>query len=213
MIFSRKTRKLLHPSLSFCNISLKNSILQKHLAKLRWEHTSITQKISKNVGLLRRFQPVLPRSSPLTIHKTFIRSQLDYADVIYNQTYKSFFHEKLESLQYNACLAIRGTSSEKLYQELRLESLKLRGWFRKLCHFYKILYEKPPSYLFDLIPDLNRVHKTRYSNSISAIHVRHDYFKNSFFPSTSSEWNKLDWEIRNPGSLSIFKKKLLNFIQ
>ena len=145
-----------------------------------------------------------PTKTIYTIYKTFIRSQLDYADVIYDQTYKCFFHEKLESLQYNACLAIRGTSSEQLYQELRLESLKLRGWFRKLCHFYKILYEKLPSYLFDLILGLNRVHKTRHSNSISAIYVRHDHFKNSFFPSTTSEWNKLDWEIRNTGSLSIF---------
>ena len=35
-----------------------------------------------------------------------------------------FFHQKLESIQYNACLAIagaiRGTSKEKLYQELCL---------------------------------------------------------------------------------------------
>ena len=40
------------------------------------------------------------------------------------------FHEKLESIQYNAALAvtgaIRGSSSEKLYQELGLESLQSR---------------------------------------------------------------------------------------
>ena len=105
------------------------------------------------MGLLRRFQPLLPRSPLLTIYKLFIISQLDYADVIYDQDYNSYFHENLESLQYNACLeitgAIRGTSSEKLYQELRLESLKSRRWFRKLCHFYKILNEQSPSYLFD----------------------------------------------------------------
>ena len=107
--------------------------------------------------LLRRFQPILPRSSLLTIYKTFIRSQLDFADVIYDQACNSSFHEKLESIQYNACLAItgaiRGTSSEKLYQELGLESLKSRRWFRKLCHFYKILNEKSSSYLLDLIPN------------------------------------------------------------
>ena len=105
------------------------------------------------MGLLRIFQPILPRSSLLTIYKTFIRSQLDYADVIHDQVYNSSFHEKLESFQYNACLAtgaIRRTS-EKLYQELRLESLKSRRWFKKLFHFYKILNEKSPSYLFDLI--------------------------------------------------------------
>ena len=96
---------------------------------------------------------------------------------------------------------------------LILDSLKPRCWFRKLCHFYKILNEKSPSYLFDLIPNLNRVHETRHSNNIPAIHTRHNYFKNSFFPSTISEWNNLDCKIRNSRSLSIFKKNLLNFIR
>ena len=134
------------------------------------------------MGLLRRFQPILPRSSLLTIYKTFIRSQLDFVDVIYDQAYNSSFHEKLESLQYNAFLAItgatRGTSSEKLYQDLGLESLKSRRWCRKLCHFYKVLNEKSPSYLFALIPNLNIVRETRHSNNIPAIHTRHNYFKN-----------------------------------
>ena len=168
VIFSRKTKKLLHPIYLFNNISLKNSIFQKHLGltldvKLKFvEHIkNITQKVSKIMGLLRRFQPILPKSSLLTIYKTFIKSQLDYADVIYDQTYNSFFHEKLEFLRCNACLAItgavRGTSSEKIYQELGLLSLKLRRWFRKLYHFCKILNEKSPSYLFYLISNLNRV--------------------------------------------------------
>ena len=42
----------------------------------------------------------------------------------------SSFHQRLESLQYNAALAItgeiRGTSKEKLYNELGLESLQKR---------------------------------------------------------------------------------------
>ena len=116
-----------------------------------------------------------------------------------------------------ACLAItgaiRGISSEKLYQELGLDSLKSRRWFRKLCHFYQILNEKSLSYLFDLIPNLNRVRETRHSNDIPAVHTRQNYFKNSFFPSTISEWNNLDCKIRNSGSLSIFKNNLLNFIR
>ena len=70
-----------------------------------------------------------------------------------------------------------------------------------------------PSYLFDFIPNLNRDGETRDSNNIPAIHTGHNYFKNSFYPSTLSEWNNLDCKIRNSGSLSIFKKNLLNFIR
>ena len=42
--------------------------------------------------------------------------------------FNNSFHEKLESIQYNAALAItsaiRGSSKEKLYQELGFESLQ-----------------------------------------------------------------------------------------
>ena len=109
--------------------------------------------------------------------------------------------------------AIRGTSTEKICQELGLESLKSRGWFRKLCHFYKIFNEKSPSYFFNLTPNFNRIHNTRLRYNIPPIKVRHDYFKNSFFPSAISEWNKLDFSIRNLASLNTLIKKLLNFIR
>ena len=76
------------------------------------------------MGLLRKFQRFLPRSSLLTIYKTFIRNRLDYTNIIYDQAYHSAFHDKLESIQYNACLAItgaiRGTSTEKKIQRTRL---------------------------------------------------------------------------------------------
>ena len=74
------------------------------------------------MGNLRNFQQILQRSSLLTTYKTFIRSRLDYADIIYEQAYNSTSHDKLESVLNNACLeitgAIRGILTEKLYQEL-----------------------------------------------------------------------------------------------
>ena len=47
------------------------------------------------------------------------------------------FHDKLETVQYNATLAttgaIRETKTEKLYRELGLESLQNRRMLRRLC--------------------------------------------------------------------------------
>ena len=34
------------------------------------------------MGLLREFQQIMPKSSLLTMYKTFIRSRLDYADIV-----------------------------------------------------------------------------------------------------------------------------------
>ena len=66
VIFRRKTKKLLRPSFSFNNISVNNGIFKKHLGlTLDVKLNYITQKISKTMGLLRRFQPILPRSSLL----------------------------------------------------------------------------------------------------------------------------------------------------
>ena len=41
--------------------------------------------------------------------------------------------------------------------------------------------------------------------------MKHNYFKNSFFPSTVIEWNKLDLNIRNSKNLTNFKGNILKF--
>ena len=60
---------------------------------------------------------LLPRSSLLTIYKSFVRPHLDYGDVVYDQPNNSRLSDKTETLQYNAVLAITGaiigTSKEK----------------------------------------------------------------------------------------------------
>ena len=149
VIFSTKLKKFCHPSLRFNN-NVSQASSQKHLGlsldnRLTFdEHlTNVSNKISKTIGLLRKLHNILPRPALLTIYKCFIRSHLDYGDIIYDQAYNLSFHQKLESIQYNAALAltgaIRGSSREKLYQELGLESLQLRRWYRKLCCFIKFI--------------------------------------------------------------------------
>ena len=79
----------------------------------------------------------------LTIYKSFAPPHLDYGDIIYDKAYNEYFKSKLESIQYNAALtttgAIKGSSREKLYEELGLESLSIRRWYRKLSLFLKSL--------------------------------------------------------------------------
>ena len=135
--------------------------------------------------------------------------------MIFDQAYNKSFHEKLENFQYNTALAItgaiRGTSKEKLYQELGFESLQHRGWFLKLCTFYKIFKNQSLHYLYDLLPIKSNPHKTKSSINLPLFHIKHNFFKNSFFPSPVIEWNNLDLSIRNSKSLSIFKKCILKF--
>ena len=90
--------------------------------------------------MLRKLQTVLPRNSLSTVYKAFIRPYLDYCDVIYHKIFNESWHRKLDMAQYNAALAItgaiRGTDTEKLYQELGLEPLRNRRKLRRLSLFY-----------------------------------------------------------------------------
>ena len=105
---------------------------------------------------------------------------------------------------------IRGSSREKLYQELGFESLQQRWWYRKLCLFFKIIKNQFSEYPSKLIP---AVYMTRHINSIPLFNVKHGYFKISFFPSTIIEWNNLDSNIKNSESLALLRKRLLTFIK
>ena len=179
---------------------------------------NILNEVNKTIGLLRNLQNILPREPLLTIYKSFVRPHLDYGDVIYDQHYNNSFQQQLEPIQYNAALAItgaiRGSSREKHYQELGLESLQQRRWFKKLCYFFKITKNQSPKYLFDKIPTTRAAYRTRNNiDNIPRLNVKHTFFKNSFFPSTVIEWNNLDKSIRSSESFTLFNKSILQFMR
>ena len=109
IILSRKTKKVSHPSLLFNNSIASQTPYQKHLGifldtQLTFEEhlKVITTKVNKTIGLLWKLQKTLPRPVLMTMYKTFVRLHLDYGDIIYDQAYNETFHQKLESVQYNA---------------------------------------------------------------------------------------------------------------
>ena len=169
----------------FNNKSVKQVLSQKHLGmildiKLNFqEHLeNILNTVNKTIGLLRKLQNNLPRGPLLTLCKSFIRHHLDYGDVIYDQHYNNSSHQKLESIQYNAATtgSIRGSSREKLYQELYLESSQQRRWFGKLCCFFKITKNQPPKYMFDKIPIIRTAYRTRNNiDNIPWFNVKHTF--------------------------------------
>ena len=148
--FSQRREKFLPPSIIFNNNSLLTSPCQKHQgyvldSKLSFnEH--VNQKINKCnriIGIMKRLSLILSKKQLLTIYKTFVRSHLDYADIIYDKPFNDSFKDKLEKVQYSAALiipgAIKGTSQERLHKKLALESLGGRKWHHKLVFFHKIV--------------------------------------------------------------------------
>ena len=67
-----------------------------------------------------------------------------------------------------------------------------------------------PKYLSDIIPSTTKRYASRNANHILLVRVNSNYFMNTF-PSTITEWNKLDLSILNSSSPNIFKGRLLQF--
>ena len=85
-------QQLLKWSVVYFNVTPENSTgTHKHLgmrldSKLNYENhlQSVFSRVKKTVGILRKFQPTLPRKSLVTICKSFIMPHLDYGDIIYD---------------------------------------------------------------------------------------------------------------------------------
>ena len=90
---------------------------------------------------MKKLSLTLSRNSLLTIYKTFVRPILDYADN--DKPLTESFKDKLEMVQYNAALVItiafKGTSRDRIYRELGLESPAEQMWSRKIFFFHKII--------------------------------------------------------------------------
>ena len=83
-------------------------------SKLTFEdhYKTVLNKINRTIGLLRKLQNLLPREALITTYKAFVRPHLNYGDILFDQAFNTSSNEKLESIQYNACLALTGTIRE-----------------------------------------------------------------------------------------------------
>ena len=85
---------------------------------------------------------MLPPSSLLIIHESYVRPHLEYGDIVYDKPNNSSLSNKIKSLNFNTALAIadtiRDSTKEKFYQELSFESLKDRRCMRKIVYFERI---------------------------------------------------------------------------
>ena len=100
--------------------------------------------------MLKALSKYVPQHTLNGIYKLYIRSHLDYGNVIYHipnafddsqNVILNSQMEKLESVQYSAALAVtnarKGTSLDKLYDELGWEIFNLEGGVDILFFFTK----------------------------------------------------------------------------
>lgn len=153
---------------------------------------------------------LLPGPSLIIIYKAFIRPQLDYCGVVFDQGFNNPFRQMFESIQCNAALAILvaiwGTSRERLFQELGFESFNPGDAFGS---YLTSIYSWKINHHLSVQSDTKAIDCLFFSNSKSL--TNNSFSKNMFFPSPIIEWNKLDWDIWSSRSHKIFKNRILEF--
>ena len=95
--------------------------------------------------------------------------------------------KKIESIQYQAALAItgawKGTSRVKIYKELGFESLSKRRALHRLIHIFKIINNLTPVYLREKLPPPRLPPlRNELPNSLRERTTRTERHKASFFP-------------------------------
>ena len=51
----------------------------------------VTTKINKTIGIIRKQQNLLPRTALITVYKAFVRPNLDFGDILYDQAFNLSF--------------------------------------------------------------------------------------------------------------------------
>ena len=126
--------------------------------------------------------------------------------------------ERIESVQYSAGLAIagawKGTSRNKIYEELGWESLNDRRWSRRLILFFKFINNLAPEYTRHPIPQTRLpTNALRFHAVVGRINARTERFQSSFYPNCLQEWNSLASEIRESPTVSLFKNIISSLIR
>ena len=100
VLFSRKKKVQIHPTISLNNIQVERTSYQKHLGILLDEKLNFDEKqhidsailkINKGISMIKKLRYSLPRKSLVTIYKAFLRSIIVYGDIIHDQPKMNIF--------------------------------------------------------------------------------------------------------------------------
>ena len=131
--FQSEKDKPIRLHLSFNSVPVARKPVSEHLGSYLDEKLSFSKHIKENIAkamngisLLKFLSKYVSKDILNMSYKMYVRSHLDYGDVIYHNRRANLMN-LLEQVQYKAALGVsgcwQGTSREKIYSELDLESL------------------------------------------------------------------------------------------
>ena len=175
---------------------------------------SIIASASKQIAYLRKLKYILPKETLNKLYCTYIRPLLEYASEVWDGCTITDSNRS-EQVQLTAARIVTGlpTFSSLCSLYTGWETLAERRRNKLLTLLHKIINNKAPIYLQDLLPDIVGAiscYDLRNSDNFEVPFTRLCSFETSFFPSTLKLWNELDLCIRNIPSTSQFKSSVRN---
>ena len=225
MCFTSKRLYPVHPPLFLNKTMIKSVSSHKHIgvifsSNMSWHQhiESIVTKASKSVQLFSVLKFKLSRQVLEKIYKSFIRSLLEYADIVWHGcTIEE--SNLVERIQYHCSLivtgAIKGSSYSATRKELGWESLSDRRHIHRLLLFHNIVNGLTREYLTTLLPYAITVicnYDLRNSRNLRPIRFSTDRFGKSFTPYSITAWNNLDLTLRTL-DFSKFREHLFKTIR
>ena len=178
-----------------CNLSFRNHIYEK------------INTAYKMLGIIKRNFNAVDTFTFITLYKSFVRSQLEYANSIWNPCTSGIIHdiEKVQKRATKYIKACKDLSYKHRLIHLQLPTLKYRRLRGDMIQVYKILrnlYEQ------STVPNLPRNADLRTrGNSLKLLveRCRLDTRRFSFCSRVVKHWNSLPDSVVNSDSLNCFK--------
>ena len=176
--------------------------------------------IASKISLLRQLSEYVPVETQKLFYQGYILPFIDYGSAIWGSA-AGVHIERLSKLQKRAARIILraefDTPSEHMFKELGWFSVPKRIKYNKAVFTYRALNNFTPEYISNLLKPVSTVHSLNLrSANDGSLYVPRSHtsiFEGSFSCSAPRLWNALPQNIRNAGSLNVFKKNLKTYLQ
>ena len=183
--------------------------------KLTWKHhvTHTSAKISKSIALLRLVRYKFPKHILKLLYMSLIYSYLNYCNIVWGSAYQNTL-EPLHKLQKKAIRIVNNShyldASAPIFKSLHLLNIYQVFKLNCLLFAYKCMKSNLYPNFKEKIIQVSSVHSysTRQNDQLRPPFERLQSCQNSFLYQSVVLWNKLNDNMKNYNSISIYKKKV-----
>ena len=171
---------------------------------------NVTNKISKNSGILYKMRQFIPLNTLLSLYYSFIESHLNYCPLIFGNSYST--HLRPLEVAQRRCIRIITNQHPQAHADPIFENLKLLK-FEKIykLHLGTYMYKNLDKFGANLQSHnyLTRSGSNFYTPTFQRLSLTQNQ---SLYFQVPNNWNIIPDDIKNSTSFNVFKRKYKNFL-